>query len=93
MGGRRARTCRTFKGCPHPDESQREALSRQLGMEPRQIKFWFQNRRTQEKVQYRRCFFFELIVFLTSLPCSFHFDLLIVDSFLCSRMGWCSTRR
>jgi hypothetical protein len=39
-----------FKECPHPDESQRTNLSRELGLEARQIKFWFQNRRTQMKV-------------------------------------------
>ena len=39
-----------FKECPHPDEKQRLQLSRELGLAPRQIKFWFQNRRTQIKV-------------------------------------------
>jgi cytochrome b subunit of formate dehydrogenase len=39
-----------FKNCPHPDEKQRLQLSRELGLAPRQIKFWFQNRRTQMKV-------------------------------------------
>uniref|UniRef100_N1R4W9 Homeobox-leucine zipper protein ROC8 n=1 Tax=Aegilops tauschii TaxID=37682 RepID=N1R4W9_AEGTA len=39
-----------FKECPHPDENQRLHLSRELGLEPRQIKFWFQNRRTQMKL-------------------------------------------
>ncbi|CAL9138047.1 unnamed protein product [Musa acuminata var. zebrina] len=38
-----------FKVCLHPDEKQRLQLSRDLGLEPRQIKFWFQNRRTQMK--------------------------------------------
>jgi homeobox-leucine zipper protein len=45
--------CRMFKECPHPDENQRAQLSRELGLEPRQIKFWFQNRRTQMKVNYK----------------------------------------
>ncbi|XP_068662098.1 homeobox-leucine zipper protein ROC8-like [Aristolochia californica] len=44
----------TFKECPHPDEKQRLQLSRDLGLEPRQIKFWFQNRRTQMKAQHER---------------------------------------
>jgi hypothetical protein len=44
------RARRMFKECPHPDENQRMQLSRELGLEPRQIKFWFQNRRTQMKV-------------------------------------------
>ncbi|KAJ8465315.1 hypothetical protein OPV22_027867 [Ensete ventricosum] len=43
-----------FKVCPHPDEKQRLQLSRDLGLEPRQIKFWFQNRRTQMKGQQER---------------------------------------
>lgn len=43
-----------FKECPHPDEKQRQLLSKQLGLAPRQIKFWFQNRRTQMKAQHER---------------------------------------
>ncbi|RDX80314.1 Homeobox-leucine zipper protein HDG11, partial [Mucuna pruriens] len=43
-----------FKECPHPDEKQRLQLSRELGLAPRQIKFWFQNRRTQMKAQHER---------------------------------------
>ncbi|KAI3455444.1 hypothetical protein Pfo_012107 [Paulownia fortunei] len=38
-----------FKESPHPDEKQRLLLSKQLGLHPRQVKFWFQNRRTQIK--------------------------------------------
>ncbi|PIN13685.1 Transcription factor PHOX2/ARIX, contains HOX domain [Handroanthus impetiginosus] len=38
-----------FKESPHPDEKQRLQLSKQLGLHPRQVKFWFQNRRTQIK--------------------------------------------
>ncbi|XP_044497443.1 homeobox-leucine zipper protein GLABRA 2-like [Mangifera indica] len=38
-----------FKESPHPDENQRQQLSKQLGLAPRQVKFWFQNRRTQIK--------------------------------------------
>lgn len=40
-----------FKECPHPDDKQRMKLSQDLGLKPRQVKFWFQNRRTQMKVQ------------------------------------------
>ncbi|KAE9586112.1 hypothetical protein Lal_00010013 [Lupinus albus] len=43
-----------FKECPHPDEKQRMQLSRELSLAPRQIKFWFQNRRTQIKAQHER---------------------------------------
>jgi hypothetical protein len=42
--------CRLFKECPHPDDKQRLKLSHDLGLKPRQVKFWFQNRRTQMKV-------------------------------------------
>ncbi|CAK9174593.1 unnamed protein product [Ilex paraguariensis] len=38
-----------FKESPHPDEKQRQQLSKQLGLHPRQVKFWFQNRRTHIK--------------------------------------------
>ncbi|KAF7801324.1 homeobox-leucine zipper protein ROC8-like [Senna tora] len=40
---------RFFKECPHPDENQRSELGRELGLETKQIKFWFQNKRTQMK--------------------------------------------
>ncbi|GLT57689.1 hypothetical protein SLA2020_306430 [Shorea laevis] len=43
-----------FKECPHPDENQRRQLSRELGLEAKQIKFWFQNKRTQSKAQHER---------------------------------------
>ncbi|KAB1211362.1 Homeobox-leucine zipper protein ROC8 [Morella rubra] len=43
-----------FKECPHPDENQRCQLSRDLGLEVKQIKFWFQNKRTQTKAQTER---------------------------------------
>ncbi|KAL5859790.1 hypothetical protein ACOSQ4_001086 [Xanthoceras sorbifolium] len=43
-----------FKECPHPDEKQRLELSRRLCLETRQVKFWFQNRRTQMKTQLER---------------------------------------
>ncbi|KAL9237285.1 hypothetical protein vseg_011854 [Gypsophila vaccaria] len=43
-----------FKNIAHPDEKQRLELGRRLGLEGRQVKFWFQNRRTQMKTQLER---------------------------------------
>ncbi|WCJ29084.1 Homeobox-leucine zipper protein HDG5 [Euphorbia peplus] len=43
-----------FRECPHPDDKQRMKLSQDLGLKPRQVKFWFQNRRTQLKAQHDR---------------------------------------
>ncbi|KAK9064201.1 hypothetical protein SSX86_015581 [Deinandra increscens subsp. villosa] len=43
-----------FKECPHPDDKQRKELGRRLSLEPLQVKFWFQNKRTQIKAQHER---------------------------------------
>ncbi|KAL9236632.1 hypothetical protein vseg_011276 [Gypsophila vaccaria] len=43
-----------FKECPHPDDKQRKELGRRLSLEPLQVKFWFQNKRTQMKAQLER---------------------------------------
>ncbi|RDY01503.1 Homeobox-leucine zipper protein HDG11, partial [Mucuna pruriens] len=43
-----------IKECPHPDEAQRRLLASEIGLEPKQIKFWFQNKRTQIKNQHER---------------------------------------
>ncbi|GLU10609.1 hypothetical protein SLE2022_274010 [Rubroshorea leprosula] len=43
-----------FKECPHPDENQRLKLGKELGLDSKQIKFWFQNKRTQIKAQAER---------------------------------------
>ncbi|KAL0328248.1 UNVERIFIED_CONTAM: Homeobox-leucine zipper protein ROC2 [Sesamum calycinum] len=41
-----------FKQHPHPNHNQRKELSDKLGLEPLQVKFWFQNKRTQLKIEY-----------------------------------------
>uniref|UniRef100_J3KU65 Homeobox domain-containing protein n=1 Tax=Oryza brachyantha TaxID=4533 RepID=J3KU65_ORYBR len=43
-----------FQKCTHPEEEQREELAKKLGIEERQVKFWFQNRRTRKKVSDER---------------------------------------
>ncbi|KAJ7960041.1 Homeobox-leucine zipper protein [Quillaja saponaria] len=43
-----------FKECPHPDKNRRGQLATEIGLEPRQIKFWFQNKRTQTKANLER---------------------------------------
>ncbi|XP_012701492.1 homeobox-leucine zipper protein ROC9 [Setaria italica] len=43
-----------FRESPHPDEKQRQQLSQELGLSARQVKFWFQNRRTQIKATQER---------------------------------------
>ncbi|KAJ6360482.1 hypothetical protein OIU76_016284 [Salix suchowensis] len=43
-----------FIECLHLDDKQKKGLSRELGLEPLQIKFWFQNKRTQMKTQHER---------------------------------------
>ncbi|XP_073056016.1 homeobox-leucine zipper protein MERISTEM L1-like [Primulina eburnea] len=43
-----------FKESPHPDDKQRKELGRRLTLEPLQVKFWFQNKRTQMKAQHER---------------------------------------
>ncbi|XP_013590801.1 PREDICTED: homeobox-leucine zipper protein HDG9-like [Brassica oleracea var. oleracea] len=40
-----------FKECPHPDDLQQRKLGEELKLKQKQIKFWFQNKRTQAKVQ------------------------------------------
>ncbi|KAI4295323.1 hypothetical protein L6164_035380 [Bauhinia variegata] len=43
-----------FKECPHPDKDQQRQLSRMVGLEQQQIKFWFQNKRTHTKALFER---------------------------------------
>lgn len=51
-----------FKNNPHPDERQRKQLGRELGLGPMQIKFWFQNKRTQMKVKENQTLFKHVIL-------------------------------
>ncbi|KAF5805521.1 putative transcription factor & lipid binding HD-SAD family [Helianthus annuus] len=44
----------SFKDNPHPDEKERLALGKKLNLANKQVKFWFQNRRTQMKTQMER---------------------------------------
>ncbi|KAL3652645.1 Homeobox-leucine zipper protein roc7 [Castilleja foliolosa] len=43
-----------FRDCPHPDNIQRAELSQGIGIDPLQVKFWFQNKRTQLKTKHER---------------------------------------
>ncbi|GFP79539.1 homeobox-leucine zipper protein roc7, partial [Phtheirospermum japonicum] len=45
---------RFFRDCPHPDNKQRVELSQVVGIDPLQVKFWFQNKRTQMKTKHER---------------------------------------
>ncbi|WJX24216.1 hypothetical protein P8452_13346 [Trifolium repens] len=40
-----------FTTLEHPTEIQRSEIAKELGLQPRQVQFWFQNRRTQKKSQ------------------------------------------
>ncbi|XP_055827868.1 homeobox-leucine zipper protein ROC5-like isoform X2 [Solanum dulcamara] len=44
----------SFKENPHPDEKARLELGKRLTLASKQVKFWFQNRRTQMKTQMER---------------------------------------
>ncbi|WJX28266.1 hypothetical protein P8452_17011 [Trifolium repens] len=40
-----------FTTLEHPSEIQRSEIAKELGLQPRQVQFWFQNRRTVKKAQ------------------------------------------
>nr|KYP50288.1 Homeobox-leucine zipper protein HDG12 [Cajanus cajan] len=44
-----ARLEEIFNECAHPDESRRRQISEELGLDAKQVKFWFQNKKTQLK--------------------------------------------
>ncbi|KAI5428843.1 Homeobox-leucine zipper protein ANTHOCYANINLESS 2, variant 3 [Lathyrus oleraceus] len=64
-----------FKECPHPDEKQRLELSKRLCLETRQVKFWFQNRRTQMKVTLLKKFTFLSLLFSSTDVCLYQTQL------------------
>ncbi|ONM18635.1 Homeodomain leucine zipper family IV protein [Zea mays] len=41
----------SFQKCSHPDDEMRQELAAKVGISARQVKFWFQNRRSQIKVR------------------------------------------
>ncbi|CDP11612.1 unnamed protein product [Coffea canephora] len=43
-----------FKANPHPNQNERKELGNELGVDSREIKFWFQNKRNQVKAQIAR---------------------------------------
>ncbi|KAH9624657.1 hypothetical protein KSS87_018630 [Heliosperma pusillum] len=43
-----------YRKCAHPNENQRRRLGIELGLKPTQIKYWFQNKRTQTKRHNKR---------------------------------------
>jgi hypothetical protein len=62
---------RFFKEYPHPDDKQRKELSRELGLEPLQVKFWFQNKRTQMKVTDIITKYHHLLAFTVCVLCCY----------------------
>lgn len=44
--------CSQFRVCSHPNPDVRQELAAKIGLEERQVKFWFQNRRSQMKASF-----------------------------------------
>ncbi|TKY59717.1 Homeobox-leucine zipper protein HDG12 [Spatholobus suberectus] len=49
-----ARLEEMFRECAHPDENRRRQISEELGLNLQQVKFWFQNKKTQIKTMSER---------------------------------------
>lgn len=58
---------RVFKECPKPNEKQKLQLSKELALSYGQIRFWFQNKRTQMKVLAVFLIFFLYMILLLGL--------------------------
>ncbi|KAL9276089.1 hypothetical protein ACSQ67_026367 [Phaseolus vulgaris] len=43
-----------FKECSHPDETRRRQIGEELGLDAKQVKFWFQNKKTQLRTKSER---------------------------------------
>lgn len=42
--------CSAYQRCDHPDAPTRRALGAKIGLEGRQVQYWFQNQRSQTQV-------------------------------------------
>jgi hypothetical protein len=42
--------CSAYQRCDHPDEPTRRTLGAKIGLEARQVQYWFQNQRSQMQV-------------------------------------------
>ncbi|WVZ25792.1 hypothetical protein V8G54_004336 [Vigna mungo] len=49
-----ARLEEIFKECSHPDETRRRQIGEELGLDAKQVKFWFQNKKTQLRTKSER---------------------------------------
>ncbi|WJX28201.1 hypothetical protein P8452_16950 [Trifolium repens] len=49
-----------FVTCKHPTKIQRCDIAKEIGLQPKQVQFWFQNKRTQKKSQNEKAACIEL---------------------------------